>query len=205
MSDPQKNPASRIQEQRTIEATKNNLMGFNGKLGCIAKNLGDPIIAEHSGGQYFSSNEMTDYLNLDQDEEEQIRSVHFTMGGHTLEEPGDVDPTWSRKLNKEYSNTEHLGWFFDGLGRGIHLEIKCISEEGKITVNFKGFLVYEETAGELSSYNPNGDWQKHIDKLYEVAKTKERKTKNEEKKISQEASLKKKTSWLKELRDKWGI
>ena len=60
MSDPQKNPASRIQEQRTIEATKNNLMGFNGKLGCIAKNLGDPIIAEHSGGQYFSSNEMTD-------------------------------------------------------------------------------------------------------------------------------------------------
>ena len=152
MSDPQKNPASRIQEQRTIEATKNNLMGFNGKLGCIAKNLGDPIIAEHSGGQYFSSNEMTDYLNLDQDEEEQIRSVHFTMGGHTLEEPGDVDPTWSRKLNKEYSNTEHLGWFFDGLGRGIHLEIKCISEEGKITVNFKGFLRSEEHTSELQSH-----------------------------------------------------
>ena len=139
MAEPQKNPESRIQEQRTIEAAKNNIMGLNGKLGCIAKNLGDPIIAEYSGGQYFSSNDMPDYLNLDQDEQEQIRSVHFTMGGHTLDEPGDVDPTWSRKPNKEYCNTEHLGWFFDGLGRGIHLEIKCISEEGKIIALNKCF------------------------------------------------------------------
>ena len=95
MAEPQKNPESRIQEQRTIEAAKNNIMGLNGKLGCIAKNLGDPIIAEYSGGQYFSSNDMPDYLNLDQDEQEQIRSL--CQGDET-----DDEDRWGES------------WIFDG-------------------------------------------------------------------------------------------
>ena len=40
----------RIQEKRTVEATKKKLMGFNGKLGCIVRNLGQPIIAQSEGG-----------------------------------------------------------------------------------------------------------------------------------------------------------
>ena len=104
-------------------------------------------------------------------------------GGEPINEPGDIDPTWSKKYNKEYSNTEHLGWFFDGLNRGIHLEIKCLSEEGRLTVRYKGYQVYDESAGELLSYNPNEDWEKHVNKLFETAKIKEQKTKKEEKKL----------------------
>ena len=40
----------RIQEKRTIEATKKRLMGFNGKLGCIVRNLGQPIMSHMEGG-----------------------------------------------------------------------------------------------------------------------------------------------------------
>lgn len=201
-------PEKRIQEQRTIEATKKNLMGFDGKLGCIARNLGTPIIAEYSGGKYFSTNEMPDYMNLDDDvKDETIGEVVRKM--RTMEtdgdEPADVDASWTKKNNKDFFTTENTGWIFDGLSRGMHLEIKYSIEEGRITTYFKGYKVYDETAGELSIYNPNGDWEPLINKLYELAKIKESKNKKEDKKESQEKSIKNKLSWLQNLKDKWGI
>lgn len=197
-------PEKRIQEQRTIEATKNNLMGFGGKLGCIAKNLGEPIIAEYFGGKYFSSNSIPDYMNLDSDEDE-MRTVQIRVDGEAVTEPGDVDPTWSRKFNQEDATIEQIGWYFDGLNRGIHLEIKCFLEEGRITVYFKGYNVYTEIAGELLNYNPNGGWEKQVDKLFETAQTKERSQKKIDKQKSQEEIIKNKTSWLQKIRDKWGV
>ena len=207
-------PEKRIQEQRTIEATKKNLMGFAGKLGCIAKNLGHPIIAEYFGGKYFASNEMPDYMNLDDDvyKDETIgeivrkmRTVQIRIDGTPISEPGDVDPNWTQKHDKEDASTEQTGWYFDGLSRGMHLEIKCSVEEGSIAAYFKGYKVYEELAGELLAYNPNGGWEDCVNKLFEFAKNKEIQQKKIDKKESQDSSKKDKESWLQSLRDRWGF
>lgn len=54
-----------IKEQRILEATKKNLVGLEGKIGCIVKNLGEPMIA-HGAGDFVTYN----YYFEEEDEEE---------------------------------------------------------------------------------------------------------------------------------------
>ena len=62
-----------IREQRTIEATRKNLTGANGKLGSIAQYLGSPILKE--GSSLFSSSYLDDPLDIaDPDEIQTILS-----------------------------------------------------------------------------------------------------------------------------------
>jgi hypothetical protein len=127
-----------IREHRTIEAVRKGLMGFNGKLCCIARVLGDRMWQE--GGQYCEQSFLPDYtLNDD-------------------EIPTDDTPTYP------------FGWLFSGLNRGINLEIKYHEFKKELMVRYNGNVVYLETNNELDGYNPNGGWEDHVERLFEIAK-----------------------------------
>jgi hypothetical protein len=62
-----------------------------------------------------------------------------------------------------------LGWIYDGLRQGLHLEIKYFNPENKLTVYYKGYEVYKEVSGELEAYAPFEEWEDPIKELYKVA------------------------------------
>ena len=164
-----------IREQRLIAATKNNFMGEAGKLGTIVRFLGQPIISQ--GGGMYEATYLKDIFR---------------------DEPAlpEID------VNTE---THVLGWGFDGLSRGIHLEIQHRFDERKITVWYKGYQVYCEIAGELDSYAPFPEWETIIERLYLQAKKKQKTHKDD---MAEQAKVDKAmetASWLKRMRMMWGI
>ena len=89
---------NQIKEKRTIEASKKNMMGKNGKLGMILKHFGETIVSQEgmfSDVSYFD---------------------HFWEDGEEDDE--------SMQTFEEGSLSRDVGSFFDGLSRGMHLEIK---------------------------------------------------------------------------------
>ena len=109
-----------IREQRTIEATKKNLMGLGGKLGCILRNLGQPIIGQYDEGRLFSTTNV-DPINgetldpFDELEEDYIK--HMGMGG--MPEPTG-DEWGDRDYDIPDTHTVMYGWHWDGLSQGYH-------------------------------------------------------------------------------------
>ena len=76
----------RIQEQRTIEATKKNLMGLTGKIGTIVRNLGQPMISQCEGGTFLDTSYLDDpwalpeestFGELNEGTPEQIQEIVF--------------------------------------------------------------------------------------------------------------------------------
>jgi hypothetical protein len=192
-------PEKRIIDIRNAEAVKLNLTGLDGKLGCIAKNLGQPIIAQYDGGKYYSSTEW-DYLNYNDTDELPCISDGREFEGDCSE----INDGLFKSHNKKVVSTENVGWFYDGTNYGFHLEIKC-NLDGEIIVYYKGYKVYEEVPGELKRFNPNGDWLSIINKLHETAKLKERDTKKVNRQKQIEENEQNKVSWIKQMREKWGI
>lgn len=200
----------RIKEQRTVEANKKNLMGFDGKLGCIVRNMGQPIVGQTRGGCYYSEGPSYDFWAIPGDEEElhgtpeeitQQIPTFDTEGGEQPE--GDV---WMERHSPVvFESVENLGWYFDGLSRGMHLEIKYDENEKELLVRYKGRVVYQETAGDLESYVPMHEWEDMIDRLAKVAKqlqiTKNKKEKEENKKQIKAH----KESWVTKMKNKWGF
>lgn len=183
----------RLVEQRKIEATQKKLMGVEGKLGVVLRNLGNPIIKQQKGGAFYDSNYLEDPYA---EEKEGIPTVW--MGEqHNL-------PTWGEK-EIEVHSTAMAGWVFDGLSRGMHLEIKYLEENQELSVFYKGHLVYEEVAGELSAYVPNKEWEINIEILFDSAKKIAQRKKQEDKKEIVERTTKEKLGWLEALRRRWGI
>ena len=166
-----------IQERRTIEATKKNIMGVEGKLVSIAKYLGDPLIRQ--GSKLFDQTFMEDPYDISEDDE--IRTS----------EDGDV----------HYEE----GWIFSGLSRGLHLDIHFHEDENKITVWYKGYEVYLEEAGDLLTYAPFQEWENIVERLYKVARKKEQDAKNDLVGEIEQQVMKEKRSFFQRLRMKWGI
>jgi hypothetical protein len=168
---------NRIKEQRTIEATKKGLMGAGGKLGIIVKNMGQPIIAQNG----------SDYFYLPDPYEDKEPNSEF--------DPVDGD---------NFSTTQ-IGWIWDGLRAGMHLEIKYTEESKELTVYYQGNRVYQETAGELVSYLPHDNWESLVNRVFTVARKKEnhRKQIKKEERTTLGENLKK--NWLQRMRDRWGI
>ena len=166
-----------IREARTIEATKKRLMGPSGKIGCIVKNLGHQIIA--SGSSFYDVNEMEDPFKLHDPDE--------------LPQLGEDDISHS------------IGWFFDGLNRGMNLEIKYLDGRSDLTVRYNGHLVYREIAGELQGYAPFDDWEEKIESLWDIAKQKENHTKKQTREKNHEVAKKRSKVLLEKMREKWGI
>ena len=65
---PMNDTERRIKEQRTVEASHKNLMGFDGKLGCIIRSLGQPVVSKGTGGTYFGSTPMLDVWETSNDD-----------------------------------------------------------------------------------------------------------------------------------------
>lgn len=165
-----------IIEQRTLQATKNNLLGASGKLGTIARYLGSPILKEGYG--LYSQTYLEDPFEV----KEEIPTAEDIM------------------INCE-------GYVFDGLSRGMHIEIIYIESTSKLTVNYKGYPVYVEVAGDLLAYAPfeNKEWENMVSRLYEQALNKQKKKKETDHEIMVEKAKEKQKSFLERLRLVWGL
>lgn len=179
-----------IRQQRTIEAVKNNLMGNNGKLGIILSAYGTSIIRQNTDSPNYSWSEPDDFV--------------YTEYSPTLSGEGPV--AWRDEiLESENDSITEEGVVFDGLSRGMHLEIIYWEAENEIKVSFKGHLVYREIAGQLEAYYPSPLWESHIDRLYKSAKDKVLRIKRENDQIMNEQILRKKESFWNLMRKKWGF
>ena len=157
-----------------------------------------------------------------------LGAVAIMLGSPILGQGGDdisyySDP-WELQDDNELPTfgevrTTLLGWVWDGLREGIHMEIK-LSGYGpglddpkafimdELMVHYQGYLVYHEEHGLLHSYTPthpvSGAWEHHIGILYERAK--KRRVAQEK---AQDAEIKKEAPKLAQrildmLKFKWG-
>ena len=169
---------NQIKEKRTIEASKKNLMGKNGKLGMILKHLGEPIVSQEG---LFSDVSYFDHFWEDEDNDESMQTFEEDSLSH------DVGRVW------------------DGLSRGMHLEVQYMENKRELTVYEKGYLVYKESSGDLMCYVPKESWEEKINQLYDCAKNIEKSKKKEDLNEHNQAADRAKKSWLWKIRDKWGI
>lgn len=182
-----------IREKRTIEATKKNLMGQSGKIGAIVQAYGTAIVRQGNG--------MADVGFLEDYYEDDV----YTEYSPTVS--GQNGPVAYRDeiLHGGDHQLYTEGLLFDGLSRGMHLEIKWWEVTNQLIVHYKGYEVYRESAGELEGYAPFPEWEDMIDRLYKSAKNKLK----DDKKIREaelgEAIKSKKKSILQQLRLRWGI
>ncbi len=198
----------RLKEQRIIEATNKNLMGISGRLGTIVKYLGQPIISQEDGsmGDSFRySSHTLDYHWLGNADENEIPTMEITDAlGQPVQEPQSEE--WGAKnATRQVWNVHHLGYHFDGLNRGIHLEIKYLEDESELAVHYEGNLVYKEVTGDLMLYVPSVEWESNIDKLYSSAKKLSDKDRKKEKQERIQSAKVAKEHWIDKLRKTWGI
>ena len=99
----------------------------------------------------------------------------------------------------------HEGFVFDGLSRGLHIEIQYWMRNQKIEVTYKGYQVYKEIGGELFAYAPFDDWEDMIARLYKAAKPRSKELKEQrEVEIGEKIQKRKNTFWER-LRTRWGV
>jgi hypothetical protein len=166
-----------IKEQRLIEATKKHYMGPDGRIGTIVRNLGSPIRSQSSLYHDVSYIEETD--DYYQNDNEDLPTM-------------DEDGVYTT-----------LGIIFDGLNRGMHIEIRYF--EHTLSVLWKGYKVFEEEKGDLLCFIPREDWEKCIEKLYVLASKLDKIARKEKKNQEAEKIKARKQSWLKDMMNKWGI
>jgi len=173
-----KHQLEKIREERTLLAYRKNLMGQGGKLGIIAKTLGQPIMAE---------------MGTD---------VTWMEDPYAIYDADDIP------MFMDDPCATPIGWIWDGLREGIHLEIRMDGFKNELTCDYKGYRVYQEENGMLMAYAPRhpivGEWEHIIDDLFNRAKkVKMHELKNEEKVVKQRnKGLARKI--LDALRLRWG-
>ena len=168
------NIEERIREQRTSEATRKNFMGIEGKICLIARFLGSQIINQGDSPEY-----------LDYD------SFYTT------------DPNEIPTFDDEFSSNE-VGYSFDGLSRGVHMNITYIESQAIIKLWYKGYLVYHEEEGNLQTYIPNDIWENQIENLYKIVELQLKKKIEQYKKEEPAITKAIEKSELQKLRDRWG-
>jgi hypothetical protein len=174
-----------IQERRTIEAMKANLMGPDGKLGLIAKFLGEPIVRQGSP----------------------LHEEHYLDDPYDYvpEDPYDVAFEEDMRTSDITDVSYDEGLVFSGLRLGMHIDIHLHEAENEIIVWYKGYEVYREKAGDLYAYAPFPEWENMVEKLYKMAQKKEKEAKNDLTKMLEMAVRHEKKSFFQKLRLKWGI
>ena len=203
----------RVQEKRAIEAAKKKLMGFTGKLGCIARNMGQVITVHTEGGGGHEIHHMDDPYALPTDDDplelkagyarEIMEQIPVDAMGEEIDEP--TSPEWGERQEQRNSATYDIGWYFDGLSRGMHLEIKFDDYQKVLTASYQGYEVYREAAGELLTYAPSPDWEDKVEQLYAVAKTLDKYRKKLEREEEILAAKAEKTSWWNNVKKRWGL
>ena len=200
----------KIKEKRILEATKKGLMGQNGKIGVVLKILGQPIVKQSEGGYYVDSN----YLDLEGNDDleksiyELDNSIDLLKKIPVMGIEGNKRPDsneWTEISDVRYYGIDTIGMHFDGLNRGMHMEIKYDYITSELFVSYKGYPVYKEIKGELLAYNPIEEWENWIESLYKVAKEKQRKLKEKEFEESIKINEKEKNIWWEKIKNRWGI
>jgi hypothetical protein len=197
----------KIKEQRTIEANKKGLIGQNGKIGTVLRVLGQPIISQFEGGSYLDSN----YIDLRGDsflEEEPKNNNDLLKKIPIMDAESNERPTTSEWAELEEPNpvtVQSIGWHFDGLSRGMHLEIKYENSSSELLVTYQGYTVYKEISGEVTCYVPNEEWENWIERLSKGAKEIQRKLKEKEFEENIKQTEKQKQNWWSAIQEKWGI
>lgn len=197
----------KIREQRTIEANKKGLIGQNGKIGTVLRMMGQPIISQSEGGSYVDTN----YIDLHPEEEsyedpknnDQLLKKIPIMNMGTNERPNSDE--WAELPEGTSYDTQTLGWHFDGLSRGMHLEIKYDNVFSELSVYYKGYLVYKEISGEITCYVPNQEWEAWIEKLYKISRESQRKLKEKEFEEQIKNAEKNKQNWWSQIKSRWGV
>jgi hypothetical protein len=165
-----------IKEKRLAEATKKKFVGATGKIGIIVQALGKPIHRQGSG--------LYDVTYLD-----------------------DPYEAWGNEDNIPYAEDEDIniiGFTFDGLQWGRHIEITYLDPEKTLRVKYKGYLVYEEVAGTLTAYNPFDSWENMIEDIYKLAEKRYKEMVEEQQiALQEEVEREQKNLWQK-LKMLWG-
>lgn len=195
----------RIREQRTVEANRKGLVGHGGKIGVVLKVFGQPIVAQSEGGIYVDTHKLEEWDKFDSEPRNAVEMMKkipvMDTGSH--ERPSSDE--WSEMDDPISYGTRTVGWHFDGLGRGMHLEIKYEESTTEFTVTYKGYQVYKEVKGELIAYIPHAEWEGWIDMLFKKAREIQRVMKEKEFEEQMRAAEKSKENWLREIASRWGI
>jgi len=189
-----------IREKRTIEATKKNIMGPSGKIGIIVRALGSPIMAQGSTyvDTHYLEDPYEDFSDMKFETTASGQDGPIAWRGEILEDEGGAGA-----IHEE--NPNFLGYVFDGLSRGIHLEIQYMRHEHTMKVHYKGYEVYKEVAGELDAYAPFPEWEDVIVRLYKSAKEKYKDIKDQEHAEFAEVVERKKATFWNRIRTRWGF
>lgn len=186
----------KIKEHRTLEATQKKYIGMNGKLATICKYLGSEMV--------LTSYDMDfDWEWLSANSPVMTMNIQDPYGNPIQQPSGDEWSQDQAPLHDFYQVL--LGYHFDGLPWGMHLEIKLDLEQSRIQVYNSGTIVYDEIAGELRAYAPNKTWEGRIEKLYSYAREKQAKQEKVERVEKREENEQKKQRFLKRLLDRWGF
>lgn len=192
-----------IKEKRKIEAVRKNLMTPSGKFGIIVKTLGQPIVNQFEGIDEligYSSNDI--YYEYDNNELP-IMEI-FDEAGMPIDEPNSSE--WTRKVNnRKLTSIKNIGYFFDGLSRGYNLQIRYLTDENEIIVEYNNDIVYKEFEAELIAYKPSEEWESKIDLLFEKSKKINEKDRKEQREKRVKIIEKEKEGWLNKLKNLWGI
>lgn len=173
-----------IKLRRTNEAILRDYLGPSGKLGTILKYLGTPIIRQGSA----------------------LHSERYLDDPYEGSQEG-VIPTFdeSNSYVEDGRERPYTGYLFDGLSRGMHLEIKYMSQEKKLVVDYKGYNVYTEIAGDLYKFAPFKEWEDLITVLYKQAE-KKKEIVVEQRKVEVVRTMKREQAGvLERLRMYWGL
>lgn len=197
---------AKIREQRTVEANKKGLIGQNGKIGVVLRVFGSPIIGQSVGGVYIDTNRADFIPHYDEEDPknsyELMRSIPIA-DVEGIERPKGSD--WADMNDPDPITTYNLGWHFDGLSRGMHLEILYKDDSSAFTVHHKGHLVYKELRGELMAYLPNDEWEGWIMRLSKSAREIMRQRKEKEFAAQVKVAERTKASWWESMKARWGV
>lgn len=186
----------KIKEQRVLEANKKGLVGFSGKIGTVVKTLGSEIIYQS-----------LDYDVFENQNDNPKNSAELMSSIPIMEIDNNTRPEgneWGEKGESYFSYTRKLGLHFDGLSRGMHMEIMYNEEASELSLTYKGYLAYKEVMGEIETYVPNDQWEQWIESLFKISKKIQREKKEIEFKNKTLASQKSKENWINNLIKKWG-
>lgn len=200
----------KIKEFRTVEAKKKNLLGLHGKFGHILSALGQPIVHHADMGGLFSQTFLDDYdtdykdsLNLKPGTPMEIMKQIPTADSDYMQPPEGWE--WQCDLDIDTFSEQAIGWHFDGLNRGMHLEITYKNSDKNLIVTYKGYVVYKEHSGDLRAYVPSEKWEVLIEKLYKLS-VRVLKERGKLKLVqSNKLSQAKRSAWLGKLWNRWGF
>ena len=147
---------------------------------------------------------------------EQLRDripMHIDRDPELLMMPGEYGddekqpygPWKQNPSDMEYIGQFIIGWLFDGLSHGMHLEIKYMEHNHSLTCHYKGYEVFREVRGELIGYAPLNEWEDWVNRLFVVAKEKRVEKQATSEQEYTKAAEREKMSWWNRFRLRWGV